>query len=272
MILAAASAALAQPVANAERVDFASRDDAATPLFAWWLPAAASGAQPAVIALHGCGGLYGREGDLNARHRAMAELLRARGFHVLFPDSLTPRGLRQLCTVPLESRSLRASDRRFDLQAALDWAAARPEVDRHRIVVLGWSHGGSAVLAALGHRPGPMPLQARAAGAFYPGCSPYARTPGSYLPVAPLLILIGELDDWTPAAPCVELAGNSPKIVVRVMPASHHDFDHPSAPLRVRKDVPNGVRPGAGVTVGSNPEARRAAYAAMLEFLERELR
>ncbi len=258
-------------MAGAERVEFASRDAAATPLFGWWLPAAAA-PRPAVIALHGCGGLYARGGDLNERHRAMAELLHARGFHVLFPDSLTPRGLHELCTVPLATRSLRAGDRRFDIQGALDWLAARPEVDRDRIVVLGWSHGGSALLSALSHRIGAMPLQARAAVAFYPGCSAYARSTAGYQPVAPLLILIGELDDWTPPQPCVALADYTAKVFVRVLPGSYHDFDHPSARVRVRRDVPGGVRPGQGVTVGSNPKAREEAYAAMLEFLEHELR
>jgi dienelactone hydrolase len=236
----------------------------------WWLPAAIEGKRPAVIALHGCGGLYTRSGNLLPRHRAMAELLNERGFHVVFPDSFTPRGIQQLCTIALQERRLRAADRAADVHAALDWAAARADVDAARIVVLGWSHGGSAVLAALNHRLGPQPLQARAAVAFYPGCSPYARRPGMYLPVAPLLILIGELDDWTPPAPCVELAKWTPKVTVRVYPESYHGFDAPSTPVRVRTDVPTAR--GNGVTVGSNPAARKAAYEAMLEFLERELR
>src|SRR5262245_28520835 len=242
------------------------------PIFGWWLPADAAGPRPAVIALHGCGGLYGRNGQLNERHAAMADLLRSRGYHVVFPDSFTPRGLRQLCTIPLKERTLRAADRRVDIDAALDWLAARADVDAARIVILGWSHGGAAVLAALNHRIGPQPLQARAAVAFYPGCSAYSRSPGTYLPVAPLLILIGALDDWTPPAPCVELGKWTPKVMVRVLADSYHDFDHPSAPVRVRSDVPNGARPGAGVTVGSNPRARREAYDAMFEFLEKELR
>ena len=267
MILAAAltAPALAQPVPGAEKVGFAD-------IFGWWLPAPGAEPRPAVIGLHGCNGLYLRGGELNARERSMAELLRQRGYHVLLPDSFTPRGLRELCTVPLAKRTLRAAERSADIHGALDWLAARPEVDRTRIVVLGWSHGGSAVLAALKHRIGPMPLQARAAIAFYPGCSAYARTQGSYLPVAPLLILIGALDDWTPPAPCVELGKWTPKVVVRVLPDSHHGFDHPASKVRVRTDVPNGTRRGEGVTVGSNPQARKEAYAAMFEFLERELR
>ena len=255
---------LAQHVSGAEKIELA-------PVFGWWLPASAAGARPAVIGLHGCDGLYLRD-DLSARERSMAELLRQRGYHVLLPDSFTPRGRRELCAMPAEQLALRASERRADIHAALDWLAARRDVDRTRIVVLGWSHGGSALLAALNHRIGVQPLQARAAVAFYPGCSPYARTQGSYLPVAPLLILIGANDDWTPPAPCVELGKWTPKVKVNVFPDSHHGFDHPSSRVRVRTDVTNGIKRGEGVTVGSNPRARKEAYAAMFEFLERELR
>jgi dienelactone hydrolase len=205
MILAAvlSGPALAQPVSGAVKVGFAD-------IFGWWLPVPAAQPRPAVIALHGCEGLY----LLNARERTAAELLGRRGFHVLLSDSC----------------------RGADIHDALDWLAARPEVDRNRIVVLGWSHGGSALLAALKHRIGPMPLQARAAIALSPTCAPYAVTPGSYLPVAPLLILLDSLDERTPAAPCVELANWTPKILVRALPESDYGFE------------------------------------AMLEFLERELR
>jgi len=232
----------AQQVGGAEKAAFAG-------IFGWWLPAASPHARPAVVALHGCGGLYGRGRDLNERHRAMAQLLGARGCHVLFPDSLTPRGLRELCTLPLANRPLRAADRRFDIQAAIEWLMERPQVDRARIAILGWSHGGGAVLSTLSH-----PTRARAAVAFYPGCSTFAR--GRYSPSAPLLILIGALDDWTPPAPCVELGKRSAGVTVRVLADSYHDFDHPSARVRVRNDVPGGVNPGAGVTVGANPRAR----------------
>jgi len=266
MILSAFQAlpALADQVSGAEKVAFGR-------VFGWWLPAPGTEPRPAVIGLHGCNGLYAR-GELNARERGLADLLRARGFHVLLPDSFTPRGLRELCTTPLAQRTLRAAGRRADIQDALDWLAARPDVDRTRIVVIGWSHGGSAVLAALNHRIGVQPLQARAAVAFYPGCSPYARTEGAYLPVAPLLILIGALDDWTPPAPCVELGKWTPKVKVEVFADSYHGFDHPSTRVRVRTDVPNGVKGGEGVTVGSNPDARKQAYSTLFEFLERELR
>ena len=58
--------------------------------------------------------------------------------------------------------------------------------------MIGFSHGGWAVLKAVLARPGARPFAA--AVALYPGCDP---------PNAPLithtLILIGQADDWTPA-------------------------------------------------------------------------
>jgi hypothetical protein len=48
---------------------------------------------------------------------------------------------------------------------------------------------------------------------------------------------------------------------------AHQGFDG-TAPLRLRRDVPNGVNPGRGVHVGAHPEARAAARAR----LERSLR
>ena len=264
LLLLLSAPVAAQHVSGAEQVRFFSRDE--SQLLGWWMPAARR--WPAIIALHGCLGLYGRKGDLNERNRAMAQLLHERGFHVLFVDSFTPRGFKELCTVKLVERTLRAADRRQDVQGALDWLGARPEVDRERIVLLGWSNGGNATLAALDHG-----VKLRAAVAFYPSCRVYATRNASYHPSAPLLVLIGALDDWTPAAWCMALKERMPKALeLKVLPDAYHDFDHPNVPVRLRKDIPNGMRPGEGVTVGSNPAARRAAYDAMFEFLEKELR
>jgi hypothetical protein len=73
-----------------------------------------------------------------------------------------------------------------------------------------------------------MPLQARAAVAFSPDCSLYGRTQGSYLPVAPLLILLDTPEERTPAAPCLELAKWTPKVMVRLLPQR----EHPAAMLQ----------------------------------------
>ena len=115
-----------------------------------------------------------------------------------------------------------------------------------------------------------------AAVAFYPGCRARAARADAYRPYAPTLILIGELDDWTPAAPCKALAevvsARGDPLAIVVYPDSYHDFDSPGLKPRVRKEVPNGANPGQGVTVPANAEARADATARVRECFGRLFR
>jgi dienelactone hydrolase len=56
-----------------------------------------SGPFPAVVALHGCAGLFEKSGALSPRHVDWAERLAARGFIVLLPDSFGSRGAQPQC-------------------------------------------------------------------------------------------------------------------------------------------------------------------------------
>jgi dienelactone hydrolase len=284
-LFSVASPVKAQSVRGAERVEFDSLDQIEgkpVRLFGWFFGAKgkASKKAPAVIALHGCGGLYSRDKDLNPRHRAMAELLQQEGYHALFPDSFSPRGKESLCSEKIGTRDLTSANRRRDVLGALNWVVKRPEVDASRIALLGWSHGGTTVLSANNRNSSEVAAHAvklRAAIAFYPGCSAYLKTRDGYRPNAPLLLMIGEKDDWTPPKACVALHEKvraqypNDSFELRVYPDSYHGFDAPNARLRVRKDVPNGVNPGQGVTTGSNPAARKQAYAEMFEFLRQRI-
>ena len=102
--------------------------------------------------------------------------------------------------------------------------------------------------------------------AFYPGCE--ADLKRGYAPQAPLLLLVGQLDDWTPAAPCAALAraAEEPKPEIVTYAGAWHGFDS-DAPVRLRKDVPNGVHPGQGVHVGGNAAAWRASRDRIAKFL-----
>jgi dienelactone hydrolase len=92
-----------------------------------------------------------------------------------------------------------------------------------------------------------------------------------------LLVLIGEADDWTPAAPCKALAASvaargEPMQIV-TYPDTYHDFDNPALKAKhLREDVPNGVSPGAGVTTAPNPEAREDAKRRAVLFLAEQLK
>ena len=60
-------------------------------------------------------------------------------------------------------------------------------------------------------------------------------------------------------------------MTITVYPDTYHGFDGPSAQGRVRLEVPNGVNPGKGVTVASNPAARDDAYGKLRMFLRTHL-
>lgn len=263
----AAAASAATPVS----VTFDSKDG--TPLRAWLFQPAATSARGMVVALHGCGGLYtaasakGNAPRFTARHQGMADMLVEEGYSVVFPDSLLPRGETSLCTQVIGSRRITQRERRADALAALTWAAAQPGVSPARIAVLGWSHGGSAVLAAIdSSRPEVrgQAVQPALAVAFYPGCSDALRS--GWRTEVPLAMMLGEDDDWTPPAPCVAL-GRAAGAEVNVYAASHHGFDNPVGRLQHLPEVPNGVRPGQGVHVGPNPVAREQAYGRLRERL-----
>jgi dienelactone hydrolase len=267
------AAAMLAPMAHAEEIvhfDSLDRDEGtAVSLKAYWHPVAAAKA-PAVVMLHGCGGMYGRGGLPSERTVAYARLFNEQGFHVLVVDSLTPRGEREICTQRTGTRRITMTQRRRDALASLQWLAARPEVDATRLGLVGWSNGGSTVLAATNrqHREVAAAEIAPAfAVAYYPGCqTDLAR---GYAPTAPLLMMVGEADDWTPAAPCLQLAEQSaePRPQIERYPGAYHGFDS-DAPLRLRRDVPNGTHPGQGVHVGGNPQAHAASRERLKRFLQ----
>lgn len=271
LLWAAASPLPVQATGEFQRVELSS---GTLTLLGHWAVAPLEGRRPAVLLLHGCGGPYDGKGGLALRMREYSALLNGQGAHALVLDSLGPRGETELCTQRNGTRRITQQDRRRDALAALAWLAARPEVDAQRLVLLGWSHGGSAVLSSTNllhpevRDAAPRP---RAAIAFYPGCTEEARR--GYRPSTPLLLLLGAADDWTPAGPCETLATQSeaPKPVWRSYAGAYHGFDS-TAQVKLRLDVPNGVTPGAGVHVGGQAQARTQSRQALLDFLEPVLR
>ncbi|MFY7864540.1 dienelactone hydrolase family protein [Roseateles sp.] len=285
LVLQSGEALANSAVGAAEKVQVPSQDlraGQALPLLGHWFPAASSNSAntraPAIVLLHGCGGAYGRRGELSERMKDYSQVLNAEGWHVLVLDSLTPRGERELCTQKIGTRAITMTERRRDALGALQWLAARPDVDASRLALLGWSNGGSTVLAStnLNHAEvKAAALRPRAAVAFYPGCE--ADQKRGYAPSAPLLMLTGAADDWTPSAPCEALAREAQPSSGIAQPKSvsyagaFHGFDA-KTPVRLRADVPNGVKPGAGVHVGGQAEALARSRVALLDFLREQLR
>ena len=273
-----------------------------TPLNAWWLApravattgdaavvTAIPARRPVVVALHGCGGLYARvgarKGKLNARHQAMGEMLQGMGYHVVFPDSLSARGEVSLCAQLIGTRKITQTQRRADAFGALAWVRAQAWADPSRVAVIGWSHGGSAVLAVTeaanrkaGQEDTVLVAPFKTAIAFYPGCAESLQN--KYQPNTSLTLFLGADDDWTPPASCIAMAEElkakpaptSPPVEVNIYSGAVHDFDTPLGGVRERKDVPSRLHPGKGVMAGQNVAAREASYQRVREVLQEAFR
>ena len=206
---------------------------------------------PAIVGLHGCGGPF------PVRDHQWRDLLAAAGHPFLLPDSFGSRGLGSQCSVRVRTVSPER-ERRSDTVAAAMWLAAQPGTPPGGVVVMGWSNGGSTVLAAA--EKGVMPPGVvRGFVAFYPGCRLLQRR-GGWAPSAPLLIVMGEADDWTPAAPCRVLAAEHPDLIRLVLyPGAYHDFDAPNRPVTVRKGLAYTANGDGLAHVGTDEAGRDAA-------------
>ncbi len=219
---------------------------------------ASDAAAPTIIALHGCGGMLNAKGEPNNRTQDYAKLLNAQGWHVVFTDSLTPRGVKSVCG---GQNTVTQAQRLQDTRAALAYVAVQPWADAQRIAILGWSHGGTATLIASAKGVN-YPVQPVAAVAFYPGCGDAKRFDAlGWQPAFPILMQLGAADDWTDPVPCQQLAARH-GIAHTTYPNAHHGFDS-DAPVRAVQSVISRTT-GQPVHAGGNPEAKLAAQAAML--------
>ena len=253
---------------------------------------------PAVVVMHDCSGLG--PGSSAAPQRWAAELVR-QGYVVLVPDSFTPRGLAAgVCTEPpARARVANGYVRAADAYGALAFLRTLPIVDGRHIGIMGGSHGGWTTLAAM-YEPvldtNPLITVKRdgfaAAIALYPSCTgpygswsttrangdsgPAIAHAGVYKPIAPVLILIGAKDDWTPAEPCqwlVETAkAQGYPIDIKVYPGARHSFDS-DKPVRYSAQRTNlNARLGYGATTGGDPDAWADARRQVSAFFARHLK
>lgn len=214
---------------------------------------------PAVVALHGCGGPFA------SRDAMWRKILTDAGHVVLFPNSFASRGLGSQCR---ETKRVATASglRRQDAIAAAQYLAATEPSAREGVVLLGWSDGGSTVLATASAGRADLPAGLfRRFIAFYPGCRGFAAS-ATWAPAAPLSILQGEADDWTPFAPCRDLASRAPGVSLTGFPGAYHDFDAP-VPIRVQHNIPTSQNPDHSVHAGGDDAARAEAVRQVLALL-----
>jgi dienelactone hydrolase len=176
---------------------------------------------PAVVLLHGCEGMGGAGSD---SYNRWAARLKSWGYLTLQVDSFGPRGDSFICNND-ELMKKYVTQRAMDAHDAQSYLAGLKFVDPKRIAVMGWSHGALATIASVSEMTGKKIIPFQASIAFYPYC--YKTLDDLN---APLLILIGALDDWCPAALC---SSNMPKqeekheVIMKVYQGAYHNFDWP---------------------------------------------
>jgi dienelactone hydrolase len=206
----------------------------------------------AVVVLHGCDGI-------GPHYRQWAQRLADWGHVALLIDSFGPRGFRNICNrgllVAPEAQARDAFDGAAYLRAA-------PQVRAQRIGVIGFSHGGWAVLKAVLAGLVRRPNEPAFAVAFYPGCDP--RDPPGRSLETDTLILIGSADDWTPPARCTtwrdEVQTNGYILQMNIYPGALHGFDSPRPPHFY-----------AGHYAGQDPAALASSLTATCRFFDERL-
>jgi dienelactone hydrolase len=170
-----------------------------------------AGPFPAVIFMPGCGGVDSP--PARASQKTLTDHLQSKGVATLIVDPFTPRGQLRGCSGGNSGTK--------DALAAVKVLRAMPDIEVKHIFLQGLSWGATSSLGLV-DTTNPDSSDAKVAGviAYYPSCSVVAD------PSVPVLVLIGEKDDWTPASTCTALK-DTPNFEVVVYPGATHAFNMP---------------------------------------------
>ena len=157
----------------------------------WMYRPSGAGPFPGIVLAHTCNGI-GPHTDI------WGKLLASWGYVVVAPDSFGPRGEKSVCG---RGNVIPGNSRVADVAGAIDFLNAQPFVRKGEIGLIGHSHGGWTAVRAAQRGYGLASRGLKAAVAYYPACQQQFDRDVAL----PLLILIGDKDDWTLADDCRKL-------------------------------------------------------------------
>lgn len=208
---------------------------------------------PAILLVPGCGGIS------SARVETAKQLV-GHGYVVVFVDYISSRGLQTACRGEVSF-----DDVAQDIRTVSSYLRSLPHVIPTALGVVGWSWGGSAILASLARSGQEQQPVFNAAAAFYPVCDGLR----AWKTRVPALILLGGRDDIAPPTSCqvlVRSVGSDSPVEVRMYPDARHSFD--SSDLAAV--VPSRAFPGK--TAGYHAEAARQAWGEVVALFDQQLR
>jgi dienelactone hydrolase len=195
-----------------------------------YLPEKARGKVPAMLLVHGSGGL-----NLKAKE-VYTQTFARKGIATIYIDSFTPRGVKS--TVQDQS-SVDPIDMGKDAFAALRYVGENvKEIDAHNVGLMGFSKGGLVTLnlslAAFNLNPN-APRFVRFI-AMYPACNGIRLNPKT---IGPLTIMAGADDTYNKPEYCKEMAdqlkrGGSP-VTFHLIPGARHAWDVPGPAKVIQK-------------------------------------
>ena len=217
---------------------------------------------PAIVIMHGCNGLNKYE-NLGANQHA--DYFVKHGYVTLILDSFASRGMSNgsVCT-NFDMQSSARYFRTYDAFAAYNYLDSLSYVNDN-IYLIGQSNGGSVALQTAREgwqeNVGTSERFSAVVG-YYPWCGVIT---GWNLGInTPILVLAGELDDWTSAKECEDAksAYNSEHddglLNVIVYPGAYHSFD-----------LPITLQTFAGHRVGRNGPALVKSRKEILTFFDK---
>jgi len=186
------------------------------------IPKEVGGKVPAVIILHGAGGI-------NEHFFEVADMLNEMGIAAFVVDSFQPRGIQRGADI-LKKLFHSYSTRISDAFAALELLSTHPKIDKRRIAVMGYSHGAAVALFVASEKIRwsfiADDLQFAASIAYYPNC--FTQFKDIDFTDAPILMLLAEKDNICPVKACQDYAQRikdaGADIKVIVYEGAHHGF------------------------------------------------
>lgn len=230
-------------------------EEGSTPIRGLVLKPEGGGKFPAVIIAHGCFGV-------EPNHHAWAKRLNDWGYVAIIVDSFTSRDVTTVCESP---NKVSAETRACDIYGAVAFLRKQPFVRPDKIAMIGFSHGGwTALYVAQDYLPEQAkeaPIQAVVS--YYPWC----ESSSLETTAAPLLVLSGKEDDWTPVERCYDFIddqdrGYKKNISLKVYDKAYHGFDDSNMVPPVVYD---------GYTIAYDQAAAENSIRAVKAFLDRYL-
>ena len=207
-------------------------------LVGWLFKPDGNGPYPAVVMMHGCLGAYSfgnPSQGINSLYREWGDQFVNAGYVALLIDSFTPRNVVQnQCGNTLGVSEVKDSP--YDAYTGLNYLSSQAFVVANKIGLLGWSHGGSATMAAMDATNSSTNSSFKAAVAFYPGCglsNAFGGTKSStWKPYAPFVILHGSADTVANPTSCITrvlLAQQlgAANVTINIFENVQHSFDGP---------------------------------------------